>query len=153
MLPFLALKSSSTIHSMLNPLPGLLFLTVIYPFSNFIECLKTFTRNVQNHNGTMELEFKTFVQSVLNLDDLVSKIHFMSLKLTKNFHESQLEAKAIQLLNFEHFESMASRINQFNISIEEQRAIQSDLILKFDSTHKFNSNNIKITFDKIQDGG
>ena len=189
MLPMYALTLNlqhSNAH-VFNPLPGLMYTTIIYPFKNFIECLKSFTKNVQtkvtkfkeqdrinqitiddeveeaeaaSYSLIMEHEFKNFVQEILNLDDLVSKVHFVTLKLLKDlstFLNGQAMAAAIsrdsfKLISLKNVEAICRCIDQFNKLIDEQRTIQSQLILNINSNHKFNSENIKITFDKIQDG-
>jgi hypothetical protein len=188
MLPMyaLTLNLQHSNSAVFNPMPGLMYTTIIYPFKNFIECLKSFTKNVQtkvdkvkeqermqmsesnqededesaSYSLIMEHEFKRFVQEILNLDDLVSKVHFLSLKLLKDlstFLNNQVMATAIsrdsfKLISLKNIDAISRCIEQFNKLIDEQRTIQSKLILNINSNHKFNSENIKITFDKIQDG-
>jgi hypothetical protein len=171
MLPILALTLNLKHPSshVLNPLPGLMYTTIIYPFKNFIECLKSFTKNVQtkvnkfkeqvqynsnkeneeaeeaSYSLIMEMEFKHFVQEILTLDDLVSKIHFVLLKLIKSL-STFLNGQAIKLISVKNVEAISRCIDHFNKLIDEQRTIQSQLILKIDSKHKFNSENIKVIF-------
>jgi len=180
MLPLLALTLNLNHPGshVLNPLPGLMYTTIIYPFKNFIECLKSFTKNVQtkvnkfkeqvqynsnkeneeaeeaSYSLIMEMEFKHFVQEILTLDDLVSKIHFVSLKLIKTLSTvlngqamsaMSLSRDSFKLISLKNVEAISRCIDHFNKLIDEQRTIQSQLILKIDSKHKFNSENIKVT--------
>jgi hypothetical protein len=159
--PFMAYKSNIGHASsyMLNPLPGLIYVTTIYPFKNLIDSLKSYTKNLerltemQPESSIIEQEFSLFVKSVLSLDDLVSKVHLICLKVIKdlsNYISSQSIGKdSFKLLNIKNIESLTKRIDEFSISIDKENLITKEIEIK--SNHKFKSENIRLTFNKILD--
>ena len=164
--PFMAYKSNIGHPSsyMLNPLPGLVYLTTIYPFKNLLDSLKSFTKNVERRLGNseteiqsepsiIEQEFSLFSKSVLSLDDLVSKVHLICLKIIKdlsNYISSQsIGSDSFKLLNLKNIESLNKRIEEFSISIDKESLIAKEIEIK--SNHKLSSDHIGLAFNKILD--
>lgn len=95
MLPLLAYKSNLSHFSsyMLNPLPGLVYMTVIYPLKNFLE------------NPNVDKE---------QVNEMALKIHLISLKLIKDLSSSSGSINdSFKLLNLKNLESISKRIDEF----------------------------------------
>jgi hypothetical protein len=100
MLPLLAFKSnlSHTSSYMLNPVPGFLYITVVYPLKNALECMEMHRFNKDIQVSTIEQEIeqnKVFLdekrslceQMATSLDELANKVHLISLKLIKDLQK------------------------------------------------------------------
>ena len=108
LIPVLAYQTNLSHFSsyMLNPLPGLLYTTVLYPIKHFIECLKS----------DQEIGRQKFQQ----LDSLVFKAHLISLKLVNDL--SNLIGSSGQdnfkILSIKNLECIEKRLDEYLIQCQ-----------------------------------
>ena len=108
LIPVLAYQTNLSHFSsyMLNPLPGLLYTTVLYPIKHFIECIKS----------DQEIGRQKFQQ----LDSLVFKAHLISLKLVNDL--SNLIGSSGQdnfkILSIKNLECIEKRLDEYLIQCQ-----------------------------------
>lgn len=106
LLPLLAYQTNLSHFSsyMLNPLPGLLYTTVLYPIKIFFE--------------TVKLSPELTNERLTQLDSLVFKVHLLSLKLINDL-SNMLSAgqENFKLLNLKNLESIQKRLDDFSCQI------------------------------------
>lgn len=106
-IPLLAYKTNLSDFSsyMLNPLPGLLYTTILYPIKNLIDYL--------------QLEsVEKIVEKIQEIDSMVFKVHLISLKLIKDFSNTVSTGKEIfKLLNLKNLESIQKRLEDYSSQI------------------------------------
>jgi hypothetical protein len=117
LLPLLAYKANYSHFSsyMLNPLPGFVYVTVIYPLKNCMECFFNWSAN--NSAKIQEIE------------QLASKVQLFCLKLLKNLvvlidsNTSSGANDLFKLLNFKNMEFIYKRLDELNILFEQKRQL------------------------------
>ena len=101
LIPIIAFKanSSHTMQSMFNPLPGLIYLTVLYPMKH--------------------------LDRQADLDELISKIQFTTLRLIKDIakalegpFKSVAAVSEFKLLNLKQLESIAKRFEELSLNMD-----------------------------------
>lgn len=121
-IPLLAYETSLTHFSsyMLNPLPGLLYTTILYPMKSFIDILQTESTD-------------KIIEKIQEMDSMVFKVHLISLKLIKDFSNSLGSGQEhFKLLNSKNLESIQKRLEDYSLQIELR-----------------NKENISILFEKL----
>lgn len=108
LIPLLAYQTNLSHFSsyMLNPVPGLLYTTILYPVKHFVECAKS------------KHEFG--IQQFQQLESLVFKVHLISLKLVNDL--SNLIAiggqENFKLLNIKNLECIEKRLSEYLIQCQ-----------------------------------
>ncbi len=117
MIPVIALKAnlSHSMQNVFNPLPGLLYITVIYQFKTSLEYIET------NMAIKKDQEFDKFLQ---NLAELVDKVQLLTLKLFKDIANIIQSTKlfgpeVFKLLNVKHLEKIARRFEELSGQLDE----------------------------------
>jgi hypothetical protein len=127
-IPLLAFKLNLSHLSlyMLNPLPGLLYTSIIYP-------LKVASQNCSleamidesyfeaeaskiNRTTLSKKFYEKYKIKAERIDELASKVHLIALKLIKDLAVS-IRDSSFKLLNFKQLEFISKRIDEFNQAI------------------------------------
>lgn len=129
-LPVLAYRANITHASsyLFNPLPGLLFISVVYPIKVALECFQIHSNEHTKRNKNdkdkiaVSKRIELCKQNAQLLDELSSKVHFMSLKLVKDLESLAVNnaSESFKLLNFKHIEAIKRLIDDLNAAIRNQ---------------------------------
>lgn len=118
-IPVIAFKAnlSHSMHNMFNPLPGLIYICVLYPFKAAIECLE------KHSNQNNEKQKNQCIKRFEELETIVANVQLMTLKLLKNISNiiestNLFAADNFKLLKLKHIESITKRYEDLNNSFE-----------------------------------
>lgn len=131
-LPLLAYRANSSHASsyLFNPLPGLLFVSVVYPIRCALECYEThknetltgtslLSTTINKRKQLVEKRIESCEKDSHNLEDLSSKVHFISLKLIKDLESLQLNLNEFKLINLKHIETMRRVFDDLNTAVSD----------------------------------
>lgn len=152
LLPLLAYKSniSHACSYLLNPLPSLFYVTVIYPFKSFVNSFDTLVNNTHvkliklnkmklitnskiNEESTLNEDFQAFEKNQSTLEELSFRIHFVTLKLIKEL-ANNLSGEKLKLLNLKHVESIIKQIDELTTLCINKSNMNLNLTLRIRSS-------------------
>jgi hypothetical protein len=151
LLPLLAYKSNIT-HAcsyLLNPLPSFFYVTVIYPFKSFVNSFDTLVNNthvkliklnkmklITNSetidDSSLNEDFQVFEKNQSTLEELSFRIHFVILKIIKEFGNNLGEK--FKLLNLKHVESIIKQIDELTTQSINKSNMNLNLTLRIRSS-------------------
>lgn len=116
---------SHTSAYLFNPLPGLMYVSVIHPVKVALICFQDHKNESQKPLSNKEKiaslkKIESCKQNAKILDDLSSKVHFISIKLIKDLESAGLNmnsSEAFKLLNIKHVESVNRVFEELNQAI------------------------------------
>ena len=135
LLPLLAYKTNLNHASsyMLNPLPGFIYILVIYPLKIAFECFDSHYK--LNQKQKKKIEFENFLKILTfadkqknacksnaeNAQNLVEKVNMITLKFVRNLSnlrestpDALKSAEAFKILNLKNLEFICKRLDEFN---------------------------------------
>lgn len=125
-LPVLAYRANLTHASsyLFNPLPGLLFVSVVYPIRCALECIQTHTNEAitstlttnKNRKHLAEKRAESCEKIAKSIEDLSSRVHFLNLKLIKDLDSHNLKSNEFKLINLKHVDSVRRAFDDLNAS-------------------------------------
>ncbi len=115
MIPVIAFKAnlSHTMHNIFNPLPGLLYTTVIYQFKECLECFEN------NSVLRSEKQVQACVRRFQRLDEEIDRVQLLTLKLFKDIANIIQSTKlfgpdVFKLLSVKHLENIGRRFEDLS---------------------------------------
>lgn len=132
-LPVLAYRSniSHTSAYLFNPLPGLMYISVVHPVKVAIKCFQTHQNDAHKSFSNKEKicslkSVEKCKQNAKILDDLSSKVHFINIKLIKDLESAGLNVSSAdafnKLLNIKHVESVNRVFEELSQVIQSKQA-------------------------------
>lgn len=121
MIPVIAFKAnlSHSMQNIFNPLPGLFYISVLYPFKTSIDCLQKHVTTEKTCLAKHEKQKILCTKKFQNINDVITNVQLMTLKLLKDIHNILETTKlfppdTFKLLTLKFLESMTKRFEDLN---------------------------------------